>query len=114
MKKTTEIKKKKEPLPCTVDPSLFAAWRRLKRHRDAEYIAERFGWSRPTVDNALNHGHVKSTEIVGHINTYFQERLVSEKATGEALMELQASTEVIKTESPQSPFKRKKNEKLAP
>lgn len=113
-KTTTEVKKKKDPLPCTIDPGLFEAWKKLKRFRDSEYIGEEFGWSRPTVDNALNYGHVKSTELVGHINTYFSRRLKSEKATGEALMELQASTEAPAKEATQSPFKRKKNEKLAP
>lgn len=75
-------KKEKKILERTINEDLFKSWQIKRRFKDPALIAERFNVSRPTVDNALNFGHVKGVpEVVGYINTFFDERddLESEK-----------------------------------
>ena len=82
-----KVKKVKKSLPCTIDPILWESWMKMRRFKDTQKIAERFTISRPTVDNAFNFGHVLMQELVGYINTFYQERIEEERKQGEAFLE---------------------------
>lgn len=81
--------RQKQALKRTISDELLTEWRRLKRIGDSKEISDRFGWSRPTIDNALNKGHVQQTEIVGQINTFFMERMEKEKRDAQSLLNAQ-------------------------
>lgn len=83
-KKKKASKAKVQP-ELNIDPALFEAWQKFTRMGDALAIANRFGWSRPTIDNALNFGHVRNNEIVGQITTYFTERVKDEREKAELI-----------------------------
>lgn len=77
---------KKKPA-LNISSELFDAWQTLRRTNDAEAIANKYGWSRPTIDNALNYGHVNKQEIIEQISEFFVNRKEKERATAASLTE---------------------------
>lgn len=73
------IKKPAPKLQPTILPALFEAWTTLKRKKDSTAIAEQYGWSKPTIDAALNYGHVKTERVTEDINHFFKTRQERER-----------------------------------
>lgn len=76
----------KKQLECTISPELLEAWQTLKRKKDSFMIANIYGWSRPTIDNALLYGHVKTPQVTDHINEFFLQRQEKEKNDAKTLL----------------------------
>lgn len=68
-----------------ISPELFEAWGKLKRKKDSETIATKYGFSRPVIDRALNFGYVKLPEVIVRINDFFAERKEEESKMAKKL-----------------------------
>lgn len=84
MARTAKQNKKSKNLSCTIDPDLFQAWTNFRRIGDSMEIkkASKKGFSRPTIDNALNYGYVLQPGLSEEITDFFTERLNREKERG--------------------------------
>lgn len=58
----------------TISGELFETIKLLRRLTDAKEIAEKTGFSRPTVDKALNYGHIRDVTLERAIIEYYKER----------------------------------------
>lgn len=83
--KKEKVSKAKKQFDLNIDPQLFQAWKTYTRMGDSVRIANKYKRSRPTIDNALNFGHVQNTELVGQITTFFTDRLKDERNQAEQL-----------------------------
>ena len=66
--------KKTKTYECTINPILFETIKMLRRVQDAKVITEETGFSRPTVDKALNYGHIRDATLEKAIVDYYQAR----------------------------------------
>lgn len=82
--------KNADKYPRTVPLELLEAWQKLRRHGESSVMAEKLGYSRPTIDKALNYGYCPSVELPDKINKYFADRMNSER---ESAAELDAMRE---------------------
>lgn len=77
----------------TIAVELHNEWRKLERKGDAQAIAEKLAVSKPTIDKALIYGCVHQQAIIDGINTYFKDRLTSERQSAESLRTLSTQAE---------------------
>lgn len=59
---------------CTIDPQLFETIKLLRRFTDAKEVTEQTGFSRPTVDKALNFGHIRDASLEAFIIEFYKQR----------------------------------------
>lgn len=67
-------KNSKKTFERTISGELFETIKLLRRLTDAKEIAEKTGFSRPTVDKALNYGHIRDVTLEQAIIEYYKER----------------------------------------
>lgn len=93
---TAEQKKQKknwrEYYQQTIPDELLAQWKKLRRKGDAAFFVKKLKVSRPIVDAALLHGHVKEDRIRKFISDYFEQRALDEKSEAERLGALSSPT----------------------
>lgn len=70
----------KKQWTLTIAPELHETWKNSRRIGDPEALAKVCGVSRPVIDKALIYGYVSVEGLVDKINTYFEERLLKERA----------------------------------
>lgn len=99
---------KKGKRDCTISPKLLEAWKLLARKNDSQIIAKTYGWSRPTIDNALLYGYVSNPQVTDHINDYFFDRMKAENKTAEELLSKMSILDITN----QNQHVIKKNEEL--
>ena len=65
---------------------LFDAWQLCRKSSDSSVMMQEFGISRPTINNALNLGHVIMPGLVEKITDFFERRSVAEKEQATKLL----------------------------
>lgn len=58
----------------TINPILFETIKMLRRVQDAKVITDSTGFSRPTVDKALNYGHIRDATLEKAIVDFYKTR----------------------------------------
>lgn len=66
--------KKTKTYECTINPTLFETLKMLRRVQDAKNLTDSTGFSRPTVDKALNYGHIRDAVLEKAIVDYYKTR----------------------------------------
>lgn len=71
--------KPKRAKECTIEPALFKTITLLRRHDDAALLTEQTGFSRPTIDNALNYGHIRDVTLDRAVIEFYTKRSTEQK-----------------------------------
>lgn len=78
----TKQTKEKKVYERTITEALFKTIQLLWRYFDAALLAEQTGFSRPTVDKALNYGHIRDVTLEKAIVEFYKKR--AEEQDGQA------------------------------
>lgn len=71
---------------CTINPILFDTIKMLRRVQDAKNLTDSTGFSRPTVDKALNYGHIRDSTLEKAIVEYYKAREDWQESEAEILL----------------------------
>ena len=69
-----QAKPKAKAKECTIQPALFKTIQLLRRPDDAATLTEQTGFSRPTIDNALNYGHIRDVTLDRAVIEFYKKR----------------------------------------
>lgn len=72
--------KQRKTFERTIDEALFETIKVLRRVQDAGEITEMTGLSRPTIDKALNFGHIRDLALEKAIIEYYSKRAADQKS----------------------------------
>lgn len=75
-------------LECTIDKALFKTFKMLRRYEDAAILTEQTGFSRPTIDKALNYGHVRDITLEKALIEFYKNRATEQKAAAKEIINL--------------------------
>lgn len=82
---TTKAKPKRAK-ECTIEPALFKTITLLRRHDDAALLTEQTGFSRPTIDNALNYGHIRDVTLDRAVIEFYKKRSTEQKEAAKEII----------------------------
>lgn len=80
--------KQKKEFECTIDAALFKTFKMLRRYEDAAMLTEQTGFSRPTIDKALNYGHVRDITLEKALIEFYKNRATEQKAAAKEIINL--------------------------
>lgn len=80
--KTDTTSSMRDRFPMNISQTLFDTWQQLRRKGDPAKLQKELGFSRPTIDRAINYGNVRTDSTADKISKFFSKRLESEKAEG--------------------------------
>lgn len=70
----TKVTGEKKTYERTITEALFKTIKMLWRYFDATQLAEQTGFSRPTIDKALNFGHIRDVTLEKAIVEFYKKR----------------------------------------
>jgi hypothetical protein len=80
--------KQKKEFDCTIDRVLFMTFKMLRRYDDAALLTEQMGFSRPTIDKALNYGHVRDITLEKALIEFYKNRATEQKAATKEIINI--------------------------
>lgn len=78
---------KKKVYEPTIIPELFDTIKLLRRSDDAKLLQEQTGFSRPTIDKALNFGHIRDLTLETAIVNFYNERAKRQKQEAKKILQ---------------------------
>ena len=82
------MEKQKKEFDCTIDRVLFMTFKMLRRYDDAALLTEQMGFSRPTIDKALNYGHVRDITLEKALIEFYKNRATEQKAATKEIINI--------------------------
>ena len=82
------MKKEKKEFERTIDDSLFDTIKMLRRIQDASELTETTGFSRPTIDKALNFGHIRDSNLETAIVEFYTKRASRQRDDAERILKI--------------------------
>ena len=86
--KLSLMKKEKKEFERTIDESLFDTIKMLRRIQDASELTETTGFSRPTIDKALNFGHIRDSNLETAIVEFYTKRASRQREDAERILKI--------------------------
>ena len=80
------MKQTKKEFERTIDESLFETIKMQRRIQDAAELTETTGFSRPTIDKALNFGHIRDNNLETAIVDFYTKRASQQRAAAETIL----------------------------
>lgn len=78
--------KKSKEFERTIDAGLFEVIKMQRRIQDAGELTEMTGFSRPTIDKALNYGHIRDKNLETAIVTYYETRATEQQEAAQNIL----------------------------
>ena len=82
------MKKEKKEFERTIDESLFDTIKMLRRIQDASELTETTGFSRPTIDKALNFGNIRDSNLETAIVEFYNKRASRQREEAERILKI--------------------------
>ena len=81
------MKQEKKTFERTIDEALFETIKMLRRIQDAKLLQAQTGFSRPTIDKALNFGHIRDLTLETAIINFYNERAKRQKQDAKKILQ---------------------------